>query len=238
MADLTTIPLEDGFQTTLSQKLTTTGLTMYVNGTPNLTFPAGETTYVVIEPKTDNIEIVEIESYDSSANTITISATGRGLNLGASYDPGAREHGVGSKVIISDNYAFWADIKTAINSKIGTDADATLDNSIKLQFGSSTAYIWTENSGTDLKFKDGSNAEITLSTIAAAAGADTKVGITVSDTTTATLDSKLTAGDGISKTVVSPGGAETLDLDIDTTDTAVFKLASSGAGRQWIRCYP
>ena len=52
--------------------------------------------------------------------------------------------------------------------------------------------------------------------------------ITTSDTTTKTLDDKLTAGDGLSKTVVNPAGDETLDLDIDISDTTIFKDARTG----------
>lgn len=66
--------------------------------------------------------------------------------------------------------------------------------------------------------------------MAAGAGADTKVAITVNDTTTSVLNDKLTAGNGLSKAVVNPGGNETLDLDVDTADTTVFVKTSSGAG--------
>ena len=39
----------------------------------------------------------------------------------------------------------------------------------KIQFGSSSAYIFSDDAGTNMKLKDGSNPEITLSTLAAAA---------------------------------------------------------------------
>lgn len=103
-------------------------------------------------------------------------------------------------------------------------------DNVELQFGSTAAAIYTDDTGTNLSFKDGSNPAVTLSTLAAGAGADTKVAITVNDTTTDVLDNKLTAGDGLSKTVGTPGGSETLDLDVDTSDTTVFVKTSSGAG--------
>jgi len=99
----------------------------------------------------------------------------------------------------------------------------------KIQFWSTSSYIYSSDTWTNLKFKDWSNAEITLSTIAAAAWADTKVWVTVSDTTTATLDTKLTAWDWLTKTVINPAWAEVLDLDIDTTDTTIFVKTSSWA---------
>jgi len=55
-----------------------------------------------------------------------------------------------------------------------------------------------------MSFKDDNNVEITLSTLAAGNGADQKVAITTNDTTTGTLDTKLTVGAGITKTVVNP----------------------------------
>lgn len=81
-----------------------------------------------------------------------------------------------------------------------------------------------------MKFRDDNNPEVTLSTLASGSGADTKVSVSINDTTPAVLDSKLTAGDGLSKTIINPASNETLDLDVDTSDTAVFVKTSSGAG--------
>lgn len=228
MSDLTKIPLQDNFTTTLTQELDTSSTTVYVATVPDFTYPAGVTSYLVLNPGKTTMEIVTITAHDSSASTITIGA--RNQAQGASITTSAQTHTVGSSCIISDNYAFWLDIQTSIGTKVDKDDDSIIADTKQLQFGATDAAIWTDDTGTNMQFKDGSNAAITLSTIAAAAGADTKVGITVSDTTTATLDTKLTAGDGISKTVVSPGGAETLDLDVDTSDTATFVKLSSGAG--------
>ncbi len=50
MADLTVYPLEDDFETTLSQAWDGSTGAVYVNATPNFTFPSGVTTYIVVNP--------------------------------------------------------------------------------------------------------------------------------------------------------------------------------------------
>jgi len=78
-----------------------------------------------------------------------------------------------------------------------------------------------------MTFRDDNNAEITLSTIAAAAGADRKTAITLNDTTPGDLDTKLTvSGNSITKSVVNPGADERLNLEVNNP---VFGDASDGA---------
>lgn len=62
------------------------------------------------------MQIAEITDYDSTAKTLTVSSISFEKGLGISSTQ--QTHTTGSKVIISDNYQFWADIKTAINSKL------------------------------------------------------------------------------------------------------------------------
>lgn len=62
------------------------------------------------------MQIAEITDYDSTAKTLTVSSISFNKGLGISSTQ--QTHTTGSKVIISDNYQFWADIKTAINSKL------------------------------------------------------------------------------------------------------------------------
>lgn len=76
-------------------------------------------------------------------------------------------------------------------------------------------------------FIDGVNPAVNLSTLASGGGADTKVAVSVTDTTPAVLNSKLTAGDGLKKTIISPAGNESLDFDIDLTDTTIFTTTAS-----------
>lgn len=62
------------------------------------------------------MQIARVSDYDSTAKTLTIDSISFNKALGVSST--AQTHPTGSKVIISDNYQFWADIKTAIASKL------------------------------------------------------------------------------------------------------------------------
>ena len=130
MSNLETLPLEDWFETSLSQSWDGATWTLNVNATPNFTFPSGVTTYIVVNPTNSNIQIAEINAYSSWAKTLTVNNIT--LEKWASVNSTAQSHAVNSKVIISDNYQFWNDIRTAINSKVNADdglgviyADAT-----------------------------------------------------------------------------------------------------------------
>lgn len=114
--DLVTLPLEDNFKTTLAQSWNWATWTVYVADTPNFTFPSWVTTYIVADPWKSNMQIAEINAYDSSAKTITVNNIT--LNKWASISSSASTHSVWAEIIISDNYQFWADIRTAINSKV------------------------------------------------------------------------------------------------------------------------
>lgn len=116
MVNITSYPLEDNFETTLSQQWTGGTGTVNVTSTPNFTFPSGITTYIVANPWKSNMQIAEIDSYDSWANTLNVSNIT--LEKGASVNSTAQTHAVWNKIIISDNYQFWKDIADAVNSKI------------------------------------------------------------------------------------------------------------------------
>lgn len=227
MTNLTSYPLQDWFETTLAQSWNGAVGTVYLNTAPSFTFPSGVTTYIVVNPWKTSMQVAEIDSYDSVAKTVNVTSVT--IEKWASINYSATTHAVGSKVIISDNYAFWKDIADSINSKVNKDVDSLISDNVELQFGSTSAAIYTDDAWVNMKFKDGSNPAVTLSTLAAGAGADTKVSVTINDTTPAVLDSKVLAGDGLTKSVGTPSGNETLDLDIDTTDTTVFVKTSSGA---------
>jgi len=121
MADLISIPLQDKFETFLTQELSSTGLLAYLNSVGDFTFPAGETTTLVLNPGKSNMEVVPISAVDTSAKTFTIDS--RNAAQGNGTTTTAQTHAVGSKVIISDNYQFWLAIQTAINSKADSAGD-------------------------------------------------------------------------------------------------------------------
>jgi len=119
MTNLTSIPLEDWFETSLSQSYDWQLWTVNVNKVPNFTFPVWETTFIVINPKNDNIQIAEIDSYDAVLKTLNVSNIT--LEKWAWVNSTAQDHPVNSTLIISNNYQFWKNIKDAINSKIDAD---------------------------------------------------------------------------------------------------------------------
>lgn len=95
-------------------------------------------------------------------------------------------------------------------------------NNTKIQFGWTSAYIYTTDNWTNLKIKDWSNTEQTLTELTTWAGTDHKVAASNVDTTANYLDNKITAWDWLSKTITNPAWNEVLDLDIDLTDTTIF----------------
>lgn len=120
MSDLSLIPLQDWFETQLSQDWDGNTGTVYVLSTPSYT-PTTENTYIVVNPWKTNMQIAEITDYDSTAKTLTVSSISFEKGLGISST--AQSHSTGSKVIISDNYQFWEDIQTAVNSKVDGNSD-------------------------------------------------------------------------------------------------------------------
>lgn len=124
MANLTNSPLENSYEATLTQELAASAgsLTIFVSRVPSFTFPVGQKVRMTINPKKAFTlqEDVLIESYDSVAKTLTVSAGGRAQARYNGDAPTPLLHTVGSKIIISDPYGLWTEIQTAVNSKINT----------------------------------------------------------------------------------------------------------------------
>lgn len=116
MTNVTSYPLEDAFETFLTQELDSSSLLMYVNDVGDFTFPASTTTYVVVNPGKSNQEGMEISAKDGTAKTFTID--NRNITQGNGKTTTAQSHGVGSKVIITDNYQFWRDIVDSVATKM------------------------------------------------------------------------------------------------------------------------
>lgn len=115
MTNLTTYPLEDWFETTLAQSWNGWTGTVYLNTAPSFTFPSGVKTYIVVNPWKTNMQVGRIDSINVGNKTVNVDSIT--IEKGAGVNYSAQIHAVGSKVIISDNYQFWKDIATAINSK-------------------------------------------------------------------------------------------------------------------------
>ena len=119
MSNISNIPLEDWFSTSLTRSWDWGVWTIYVASTPSFTFPSWITTYIVVNPWKSNMQLATINAYNSSLKTMTVSSIT--LNKWASVASTANPHSVWSKVIISDNYQFWADIISSLNSKVDWD---------------------------------------------------------------------------------------------------------------------
>ncbi len=64
------------------------------------------------------MQIATINAYDSTAKTLTVSDVTLLKGIGINSTAPTSSHATGSTVIISDNYQFWANIQTAVNSKL------------------------------------------------------------------------------------------------------------------------
>lgn len=120
MSQISTYPMQDDFETTLSQARDWTTGTIYVQSTPSFTFPANTTTYVIVDPWTSKMQLAEISAYNSTLKTITVSNVT--LNKWPSYAYTQQSHNIWAVVRISDNYEFRADIVTAVNTKVNTNS--------------------------------------------------------------------------------------------------------------------
>jgi len=211
MSNLTTIPLQGDYETTLSQEWDWLIGTIFVANAPDFTFPGSDTTYIIVDAGTTNAQLAEINAVDTALNTITVSSISS-LELWESISSITKVHATQAKVLISDNFQFWKDIKTAINSKLDSDWwNPTTTFDLKVSWSS-----WRiRKDWLDMKFTDDNNSEISLSTIAAAAWVDQKVWVTLSDTTPATLNAKVVAWDWIATSVLNPAGDEDLQFVVD-----------------------
>ena len=121
MTDVTTYPLQDHYETTLSEAYAGGTGTLYVNALPWFTFPSGVTTYLVVNPWKSTMQVVEVDSYDSGTSTFNV--TDATLEKGAGLNYSAQTHAEGSIVRVSNNYVFWKDLVDSVNSKLGNDED-------------------------------------------------------------------------------------------------------------------
>lgn len=143
MSDFENAPIENNFEASLVQKLeaNASALTMYLDKVPVGSIPSGKVIRVTINPQKGftKMEDVLVESIDTSAKTMTIQSGGRAQDRYNGDSASPLEHTVGSKVIISDPYGLWDEVKTAINSKADT-ASPTFTTDVQLPaYADSTA---------------------------------------------------------------------------------------------------
>lgn len=123
MSQLTNIPLQDNYKSTLSQSWDGNTWTIHVNTPPSFTFPSWVKTYICVDPWKTNMQVARISAYDAILKTITVDSITTDKGNGVVYT--AQTHTVGSVIEISDNYQFRKDIQTAINTKVNTNSTDT-----------------------------------------------------------------------------------------------------------------
>ena len=121
MVDITKYPLIDDYETTLSQAWDGATWTVNLNSVPTFTFPSGVTTYIVVNPWKTNMQVAEI----NAIGTGTVTVNSITVEKGAGVDYTQQTHATWSIVRISNNYAFWSGVVTAVNSKVNTNIAGT-----------------------------------------------------------------------------------------------------------------
>ena len=123
MANLTNIPAIDWFETTLASSWNGAVWTVSVLDVPSGTIESGETSYIVVNPWKSNMQVAKIDGWDSWTKTFNVTDISVEKWNGVDYT--AQSHAANSVVRFSNNYAFWKDIRTAVNSKAWTDTSNT-----------------------------------------------------------------------------------------------------------------
>lgn len=225
MSNLLSIPFEDDYETTLAQAWDGSNTTMYLKAVPTATTPSGTNfSYLVVDPWKSTMQAVKVTAWENVGNTATVTTATIKKGSGVNYS--AVTHASWATVRFSNNYQFWEDLQTAINTKLDNDGDNETTTWNLSVAGSNFRF---RKDGNDMKFRDDTTAEVSLAQLTAGTSTDHKFLNSVVDTTASYLATKLTWWDGITATTINPGWNETLDLDIDLTDTNIFVQTSSWA---------
>ena len=218
MSNLTAYQRESIYETTLAQDIDSTTTSISVTTGVQFTLSSGSFYIAIDSDNSDIFEICEVTGVSGTTFTVT-----RGV---ATYEGGgssANSHTAGARILIGASWKNFADIATAVNSKLdsnGGNQGTTFDLNL-------TGSNWRlRKDGNDMKFTDDNQSEVTLSTLAATGGADEKVKVSIDDTTADYLFAKVVGGDGVSATETNPGGDEDLTLAVDLA-------ANTGLDRDW-----
>lgn len=126
MSNLTLYPVEDWYESKLSQPYNWTDSTIYVDTIPVGTLALWQKVIFTINPWTSYAQAIEVSWW--SAGQLIVSSTTVEKANGTNYT--TRQHGAKSPIIMSDNFANWEAITTAVNSKSDTASPAF------------TGYVW------------------------------------------------------------------------------------------------
>lgn len=115
MSNLNGIPSADYFETKLANTWNWTVGTVYVEEVPSASMPISEYSYIVVNPWESNMQVAKIDWWDIDNKTFNVIDVV--VDSGAWTQYTAKTHPLGALVRFSNNYAFWKDIQTAINTK-------------------------------------------------------------------------------------------------------------------------
>ncbi len=119
MADLSNIPKQSLFQSTLKSPINSTQTTgVILNDVLSYT-PGGETLYLSLLD-TNNPEVISFTGQNASGELTGVT---RGIALADGGSSSASAHGAGITVVLSNPYNLYEDIQTAINTKVNTGGD-------------------------------------------------------------------------------------------------------------------
>jgi len=213
MTNTTLAPLENAYKTVLTASIDAVTTTIIVDVAPSITVPAGKKIPAVLDPKNNFREVVFITGIAGS--TLTVERGGPDYDGGPST---ANAHSAGSTIVITNPFNIFKDYADAIDSKLDSDGGnptTTWDLDVD---GSNFRF---RLSAGDMLFTDDNQAEVSLSTLAAAAGVDDKAKVSAVDTTSSYLATKLVAGAGASLNILNPAGNETLEVEFDSSGAGV-----------------
>lgn len=115
---LLTYPMQDNFETKLSQARNGATGTVYVQTAPSFTMPASSFTVVTVDPWTDKEQAFIMDSFNTSAKTLNCYSIS--VDKWPSLAYSQQSHNVWAKVIISNNYRNWKKLKDEIDGKAST----------------------------------------------------------------------------------------------------------------------
>ena len=113
MTNIDLYPLQDNYESKLSQPYDGTSSVIYVDSIPTATLPWWAKVLFTINPWTSFAQTVEVDWW--SAWQLNVSSTTVEKWNGINYS--TTSHGAKSPIIISDNFAYWKEIATNVNSK-------------------------------------------------------------------------------------------------------------------------
>ena len=127
MSEFTHVPLQDKFETQLSQQIDAGATSCTLITAPSFTsIPAGQDVLIGIDYDNTLYEIRKVTAV--SGSTLTLNATPLATYYGQS--PTSVAHSAGAKVIISHTWQTFEDIRSAIASKLNTGG-GTLTGPVK-----------------------------------------------------------------------------------------------------------